>query len=105
MSSTRQMPVMTDEVRMRKVRARQREQLRNRVIAETPGLSPEEIEARVTEIQNTWRSQGGRRSQARRAQEIEVARRLLAALPGLIANHEAGLNELRRIAALAEESA
>jgi hypothetical protein len=99
---------MTQAEVLRNARAAHREQVRNEVLADTVILSLDPtdraaaIEAEVDRRIALVRAKGGRTSQAKRADEIELARRVLAALPALIANHEAGLNELRRIAASAD---
>lgn len=94
---------MTQAEVLRNARAAHREQVRNEVLSDTAVrfMTEDEIDAEVDRRIALVRAKGGRTSQAKRADEIELARRVLAALPALIANHEAGLNELRRIAASA----
>lgn len=94
---------MTQAEVLRNARAAHREQVRNEIISDTAVrfMTPDEIEAEVDRRIALVRAKGGRVAQAKRADEIELARRVLAALPALIANQEAGLNELRLIAASA----
>jgi hypothetical protein len=94
---------MSAEVRMRNARAAHREQVRNEVLGDTAVrfMTEDQIDAEVDRRIALVRAKGGRTAQAKRADEIELARRVLAALPALVAN----LDQLKELAALAEDAA
>lgn len=93
------------EAILRNARAAHREQLRNRVISQHPGMSPEQVEVEVNELVREVRAAGGRISAARRAAKQAIADEVLAAVPQMIADAEAHLGRLRTLASLVEDVA
>jgi hypothetical protein len=79
-------------------RARDREQVRNRVIANNPGLDAAGVEQLVEQVYFQRRSDGGRKSAARTAARTAAAREILAVHAELIADVEHVLAKLRTLA-------